>query len=323
MADDVESVCRIDCAAKLNLFLEVLAKRDDGFHEIETIMVAVNRYDSLYFSSDVSERIQVSCQWASGMEAGRAGSGVVTASGGGDLPQDADNIVWRAVELLRRQAGVTSGARVRLVKRIPAMAGLGGASSNAAAALLAANHVWRLGWNRLRLAELAAELGSDVPFFLSNATRGSSLAIARGRGERIETLAGTGIMHIVVIRPPTGLATPAVYGRCRPADPPREARPLAMALAAGRLDQVGRLLFNRLEPAAEQLSPWIAVAQTAFARADCLGHAMSGSGTSYFGLCRHERHARRLAATLEAKGMGYVFHAATTSAACRPMGTTA
>jgi 4-diphosphocytidyl-2-C-methyl-D-erythritol kinase len=218
------------------------------------------------------------------------------------LPEGRENLVLRAVDLLRQQAGVDSGATLRLVKRIPIAAGLGGGSSDAAAALLAANQGWGLGRSLEELAQMAAQLGSDVPFFLVG-----SAAICRGRGERVEPVAIPAAMHFVVVYPPEGLSTAAVYNVCRPANRPRTLAPLLEALARGDIKQVGRLLFNRLQPAAEKLSPWIGRLRRRLACEDCLGHGMSGSGTSYFGLCRHARHARRVARRLQANGLGSVF----------------
>ena len=307
---------RIDCAAKLNLFLEVLAKRDDGFHEIETIMTAVSLYDSLYFSGNSTGDIRLTCAWASGLEANKR-----MCKGGiseclGELPQPSDNIVWKAVDRLRNAAGIDAGATIRLVKRIPAMAGLGGASSNAAGALLAANRVWKLDWSQTRLKQLASEIGSDVPFFLASRSRGSAMAIARGRGERIEELTGMTKLHFVVVRPPAGLSTPRVYGRCRPADQPASSNQLVRALRDGNPARVGAQLFNRLQSAATELSPWIEKVRSAFKRLDCLGHCLSGSGTSYFGLFRSARHASRHAVRLRAARLGYVFTTRTVRDPC-------
>jgi 4-diphosphocytidyl-2-C-methyl-D-erythritol kinase len=214
------------------------------------------------------------------------------------VPEGPANLAARAVELLGSRAGVRLGATVRLIKRIPSAAGLGGGSSDAAAALAAANELWRLGWPPRDLAELGAELGSDVPLFFSPGP-----AICRGRGERVEPIAPAGPLHFVVARPPAGLSTAAVYRACQPGRPPRRVEPLREALELGDARKAGRLLFNRLEPAAEELSPWIARLREEFAAADCLGHQMSGSGSSYFGLCRHARHARRVAGRLRAKGV--------------------
>lgn len=284
----------IHAPAKLNLFLEVLGKRDDGFHEIETLMVPISWYDTLWLSDAPPGSVDLEC-----VTIVAAPDSVAAASE--SLPEGPDNIVVRAIEQLAQRAGVNRGARVRLVKRIPLAAGLAGGSSDAAAALLAASAAWGLGWSRTKLAELAAELGSDVPFFLQ-----SGPAICRGRGERVEPLNHLGPLHFVVVRPPVGLATADVYRACRPGSPPVSAGPLAEALRHGRLDKSARLFHNRLQEAAAGLTPWIARLQKEFDRLDCPGHQMSGSGTSYFGLCRHAGHARRLAARLRARRLGRV-----------------
>jgi 4-diphosphocytidyl-2-C-methyl-D-erythritol kinase len=192
-----------------------------------------------------------------------------------------------------------------LTKRIPSASGLGGASSDAAAALVAANLGWRLAWPRERLAEVAAEIGSDVPFFL---TRGA--AICRGRGERIEPIE-PGRLYVVVVRPPVGLSTPRVYLACQPTASPVGCERVAAALRRGQVAAVARMLNNRLEESAATLTTWIGRLRQEFSRLDVLGHQMSGSGSSYFGICRHARHARRVAARLRSRGVGMVFAAAT------------
>ena len=285
----------VQAPAKLNLFFEVLAKRDDGYHEIETLIYPVNLYDTLYFKEDSSGQIKFGCKMVSG-NLGSNGSKL------GEVPLGADNLVVRSVDLVRRRAGVPNGATLHLVKRIPSAAGLGGGSSDAAAALAAANAAWSLGWSSTQLARLGAELGSDVPSFFA---RGP--AVCRGRGERVEPLLGSTKLHFVIVWPPGGLSTAAVYKACRPAAKPQPLKPFLDALIKGSLADVGRLLFNRLEPAAEELSPWIDRLRSQMAAVDCLGHGMSGSGTCYFGLCRHARHARRIARRLQANGIGIAF----------------
>lgn len=273
--------------AKLNLFLEVLAKRSDGFHEIETLMVPIGWYDSLRFAADPSGEISFACQQIS--------------TSTEPVPTGDENLVVRAVKLLRDRSGTKQGARLELVKRIPAASGLAGGSSDAAAALMAANLDWQLNWPREQLIPLAAELGSDVPFFL-----GQGAAICRGRGEMMEPVAGLGPMWFVVVRPPVGLSTPAVYKACRPAAEPRRAEPLVSSLRSGDLGAAARHFHNALQIAAEGLCEWIARLKQAFADFDCLAHQMSGSGSAYFGLCRHARHARRIAASLRSRGVGQV-----------------
>jgi 4-diphosphocytidyl-2-C-methyl-D-erythritol kinase len=220
----------------------------------------------------------------------------------GDLPEGTDNIVLRAVQSLRDRAGGTWGARLRLLKRIPSAAGLGGASSDAAAALVAANSAWRLGWSSEQLADVAAELGSDVPFFL-----GPPAAVCRGRGELVEPVRGLGKLHFVVVRPPGGLSTPEVYRHCRPVPHELPLAGLLEALRRGDLQRAGRMSVNRLQEPAESLSPWVSTLRREFADTACVAHQMSGSGTAYFGICRHARHARQVASRLRARRVGRVW----------------
>jgi 4-diphosphocytidyl-2-C-methyl-D-erythritol kinase len=299
--------------AKVNLFLEVLTRRKDGFHEIQTLMAPIRLFDTVLFATNPDGRIHLTCRWACGVEAQLAGGRSASGDLWPTLPQGADNLVHVALERLRERAGTDAGASVVLVKRIPAAAGLGGASSDAAAVLVAANAAWRLGWDRRQLSEVAAEVGSDVPFFLHGTP-----CLCHGRGEKVEPLGGTKPMSLVVVRPPQGLSTPEVYRQSRPAERPESVESLLAAWRQGHVAQVGRRLFNRLQEAAARLSPWIARLQAVFDPLDCLGHQMSGSGTSYFGICRHARHARRVAGCLRAAGFGAVFPATTMTAAFRP-----
>jgi 4-diphosphocytidyl-2-C-methyl-D-erythritol kinase len=282
----------IQAPAKLNLFLEVLAKRSDGFHEIETLMLPVHRYDTLYFRDELQGHITLRCEFSVDCQAGLDEP----------FPRGADNLVVRAVELLRRKSGLQRGATMRLIKRIPAGAGLAGGSSDAAAALVAANHAWRLGYPRSRLAELGAELGSDVPFFL-----GQGPAVCRGRGERVAPVERIGSLYFVVARPPAGLSTAAVYQACEPAKEPYHVDQLQTALANGDWRAIGGALHNRLQSAARHLCPWIGRLEEEFEKLDVIGHRMSGSGSGYFGICRTVKHARGAAGRLRARGVGQVF----------------
>ena len=281
--------------AKVNLFFEVLGRRSDGFHEIETLMVPIDLFDELFFESDSSGQVAVECAWASANI--RAAHATL-----GKLPDSASNLATRAVELLKQRAGVNHGARIRLLKRIPLAAGLGGGSADAAAALIAANLAWNLGWSRERLAQVAAELGSDVPFFLYGGS-----AICRGRGEKIEPVTDLGIWHAVVVKPPEGLSTADVYRNCRPTNEPRPIEPLVAAMRRGDCRGIAIYLANRLEPAAAELSPSIGELSREFRRLDCVAAQMSGSGSSDFGICRSARHARRMASLLRARNVGRVF----------------
>jgi 4-diphosphocytidyl-2-C-methyl-D-erythritol kinase len=298
--------------AKVNLLLEVLGKRADGYHEVETLLVAVTLYDTVIFVPLEEEEIRLECRWVQGLAARDAARASTAPSPqellGGHVPSGPENLVWKAAALARQRAGWRGGAAVCLVKRIPAAAGLGGASSDAAATLVAANEAWQLAWTREQLAELAVELGSDVPFFLS---RGA--AVCRGRGERIEPLPAPRL-HLVIVRPPIGLGTAEVYKGCSASPAPRGAGPLRAALARGNAAAAAALLVNTLTGPAARLTPWIERLQQEFRRLEVLGFAMSGSGSSHFGLCRSARHARRIAARLRARGVGMVFPAAAAGA---------
>lgn len=298
---------QIHAPAKLNLYLEVTARRADGFHEIETLMAPISIYDTLYFAEGPPGKIELTCGWSPGLES-RDGWRALDAQQPvfGRLPAVTDNLVWRAVELLRLRAGVEAGASIRLIKRIPSAAGLGGASSDAAAALIAANEVWKLGWNRTRLAELAGELGSDIPFFLD-----ATPAWCLGRGEIVEPFAGLPRLHVVVAKPPEGLSTADVYRRCRPAERPASRLAYTQTCWGGNPAGIARGMLNRLQQPAAELSPWMDRLRDTFGRLAFLGHQMSGSGSSYFGICRHACQARRLTQRLQGAGVGYVFRAAT------------
>lgn len=293
----------VHAPAKLNLFLEVFGRRDDGFHELETLMVPIRWFDSLSFEPTP-------------VMPGRPGE-ICFSLGGIDtesnaVPSDRTNLVVRAMDLLRRRSGCERGAKVELFKRIPSAAGLGGGSSDAAAALELANRAWGLDYRPEQLAEMAVELGSDVPFFLSHGA-----AICRGRGEVVEPLRNTVPLHVVIVKPPAALATREVYGKLDELSPRDSVRgeagsqprigALSRALRQGDLFSVGRRMSNRLQAAADALSPWIGRVRTAFAALDFLGHQLSGSGAAYFGVCRHAQHAQRLATILRTRQLGLVF----------------
>ena len=285
----------VHAPAKLNLFLEVLSKRSDGFHEIETLMCPIDVFDTLVVRDEPKGSVTFACEFA--VDPTRKDH-----ASEADVPSDSSNLVVRAVELLRQTYGVERGAQLRLVKRIPAAAGLAGGSSDAAAALVAANAVWQLGRSVPELSALAAQLGSDVPFFLAGGA-----AVCRGRGEQVTRVEAFGELAAVVVRPPVGLSTADVYRACRPAQRPQSVQPLVDAWRGGDQRRRASGLCNRLQSAAESLCPWIERLRREFSRLDFVGHQMSGSGTSYFGLCRHPRQARVLAAVLRNREVGQVF----------------
>ena len=262
--------------AKLNLYLRVLGKRPDGYHEIETVFERLDLADELTF--EPARELTLLCDEPS-------------------LSCGEDNLVTRAARALQQATGTTAGARIQLTKRIPIAAGLGGGSSDAAATLLGLCDLWDLRVARLRLLELAAGLGADVPFFL----HGAPFAIGRGRGERCERLPATAhLVHVLVV-PPERLSTREVYGAL--AWPLTAAAPsvkmIVHALRNGSaLAELATGLWNDLQPEAIRRCPPIAVIQAQLRDHGCLGVSLSGSGPSVFGLCRDLAHAQTIADAL-------------------------
>ncbi len=148
--------------------------------------------------------------------------------------------------------------------------------------------------------------GATFPSFYS---RGA--AICRGRGERIEAVAGLGRLDFVVVRPPESLSTAQVYSKCRVVGKPHHVEPLVEALQQGDSRRLRTVLHNRLEEAAELLTPWVRRLRQELAGADCLAAQLSGSGSAYFGICHHARHARRAAERLKTRGVGQVIAVST------------
>lgn len=255
----------VRCPAKLNLFLEVLAKRPDGYHEIESVLVVLRGlHDTLTLR--------------------RAEKGVldltVDAPAAWGIPAGEGNLVHRAARRLLDEGKAEFGLRIALLKKVPPGAGLGGGSSDAAGLLLALNPLLEKRLPAAALADLGGAIGSDVPFFLA----GHPCAIARGRGERLEPVAGVRPFRYVVAYPGLPSSTTEVYRRCAPA-PEGAARgpaPVIEALRGGSVDGLREACFNRLAPAARQVCPPTA---DAVARLEALGlgpAGVTGSGSSCF-----------------------------------------
>jgi 4-diphosphocytidyl-2-C-methyl-D-erythritol kinase len=260
----------LNASAKVNLTLEVLGKRPDGYHEIATVMQVV----------DLSDRLV--------LEDARS---LVLETDARGVPTDGDNVVIRAAALLREAAGVERGARIRLDKRIPVAAGLGGGSTDAAATLWGLNRLWGVRWGVERLTELAVRLGMDVPFFL-----GRGRALATGRGERLEWLPGGGSYALVLVNPNVALSTREVYGRATSAAFSDGSRGRAMikALARRNAAVVAASLYNGLESVVEPVYPVVSQMKAALLSAGALGAVMSGSGPTVFGVARSLDHARQI-----------------------------
>jgi len=290
-------VITLQAPAKLNLSLAVLARRPDGFHEIESLMVPVTLHDTLSFRALSGPDVRLAVRF--GGRLARPDAAPLRR----DVPADESNLVVRAARLLAAETGETRGLEIDLVKEIPSGAGLGGGSSDAAAALVGAARAWGIDWPQPRLADLAARLGSDVPFFL-----GGGPAIASGRGEALVPVAGIPPLAAVIACPAIGLSTAAVYTRCVPDGARRgTARRLADALAAGDLRGAEKLMHNDLEPPARMLAGDVSRLLESMAKAGAVRPLLTGSGSACFTLTRTVDEARGIAARLEAAGWPGVF----------------
>jgi 4-diphosphocytidyl-2-C-methyl-D-erythritol kinase len=277
----------VQAPAKINLFLEVLGKRPDGYHEVVTCMVAVDLCDTLLFQNPKRQSPKRQRGLSSDIE---------LVCDDPAAPAGPQNLIWRAAELLRKHTGEQRGVRIQLTKRIPVAAGLAGGSSDAAATLIGLNELWRLNMARSELAELSAKLGSDIPFFFA-----TPAAWCTGRGERVEPFRLERPLHLVLANPGVELSTAAVYRQVTVPAEPRSPEGMRQALDSGSIEAIAAALFNRLQAPAEQLCPEGAALQRILERLRPVGHLMSGSGPSYFALCRSRAEARRLAANVRSQ----------------------
>jgi 4-diphosphocytidyl-2-C-methyl-D-erythritol kinase len=258
--------------AKLNLFLEVRGKRPDGYHEIESLLVAVDLFDTLEVRPGPGGAITLECDPPT-------------------LPTGRDNLVVKAAHVLRDRVGRPElGAAIRLQKRIPTQAGLGGGSADAAVTLLALNQIWKLALTREALTGMAADLGSDVAFFLT-----PPAGWCTGRGEVVTPEPVGRVLDFVLVCPPVGLATAEVYRRLAVPAAPVSGDAVRAAVRAGDPVAAGRALFNRLEEPAFALAPEVEHVRRRLESLGPCGASMSGSGSAVFALCRSRQDATRVA----------------------------
>ena len=306
---NTEKQIRISAPAKINFFLELLGRREDGFHEIDTVMQTVSLSDELSFRLRDDDALQMTCELIS-----PGGQPAETDN----IPLGPGNLIDRAAQALRELASKMGtpgksdrGLDIHLKKRIPSAAGLGGASSNAAAALIAVNSIWQLGFTKEQLHTVAAELGSDVPFFLY---RGA--AVCHGRGEKIAPFHTPAGLDIVIAKPNVALSTKDVFSKVKPqpTDEHRRSSEMMSRLSSGQPTGIAKAMFNRLAAPAAELTQQVRTTQSYFDRLACDGHQMSGSGSSHFGVFRNRKTALAAANKLVAQDRSLrVFVTRTTS----------
>lgn len=278
--------------AKINLYLGVGAARSDGYHPLATVYQAIGLLDEVTVTPSSSYKVTVTGDDRLALE---------------DVPRDGSNIVVRAARLLAGHSGVNEAVAVHIVKGIPVAGGLAGGSADAAATLVACDELWGLRTPREELLQLAAELGSDVPFALQGGT-----AVGSGRGELVAPAMVRGDYWWVVVESPLGMSTPKVYREfdhdhegTEVPDPvvPEE---LMEALRGHDLEKLAQALGNDLEPVSLRLRPELADVLATGIAAGALGSLVSGSGPSCVFLCTGRDHAQQVVASMRAAGLGPV-----------------
>ena len=292
----------VEAPAKINLHLRVLGRRADGFHDVQTLLQTIDLVDEL--------------------RAGPAPAGALEfrIDPAGSVPSGDDNLVMRAAHALRERAGIDCGANIELVKRIPVGAGLGGGSADAAATLVVLDALWDLRFERETLGALAAELGSDVPFFLEG-----GLALATGRGEIVQPLPDLPTHAVLVCVPPIQISTRDIYGKLHrvPRLTSESSDATVDLFTAGREEHAEftlpwRSLKNDLEPVVVESWPEIGQVVDALMAVEPLFAAVTGSGAASFALFADLESARAGAAGLEDHWNVYIT-STTGRARSRPM----
>ena len=278
--------------AKLNLFLKVAGKRADGYHEIETVLQTIDLFDTLSFRQREDSQVSLEVRQT---EPGTGNHEVI--------PSDEKNLVVQAVKLLQEKGGRDRGVDITLIKRIPSQAGLGGGSSDAASTINALNRLWNLNLTLAERCQLAARLGSDIPFFVTE----SPLASCSGKGEQVEAEKSRK-MHFVVVKPHSGLSTAKVYANCVSSAFSQTAKDVIKSLHKTNLSDVeSGLFYNSLEEPARRLNQDVERTLERLEQQPFLKTMMSGSGTACFGLCRSRRQAFYLAQKLHSMDFARVY----------------
>ncbi len=265
--------------SKINLYLEVLGRRDDGYHEIRSIAVLTELCDTIVLA--------------------RRASGISVGAANPQVPMGPANLCHRAADLVLRYCGVRAGVDIRIEKQIPIAGGMGGGSSNAAATLWGLNLLYGLGLPRESLMRLGAELGSDVPLFFS---RGA--AFVSGRGEQVEELPVLRPRWLVIANPGTRISTASVYQRLRlPLTSEEAGSRMRDLFQSGQDEAALSCCFNRLEDVVLTAFPAVSALKQRLSLGGARPVLVSGSGPTVFGVTEGSEMARRLAADLANAGI--------------------
>ncbi len=290
--------------SKLNLFLDVLEKRPDGYHSLDTVMLAVDLCDRLRFQPALDKELLLTVIPATenGFER------LTDQDNAWEIPGDQSNLVIRALQAVRKRFGISDGIMVELIKGIPSQAGLGGGSSDAAGAILGGMLAWLGEFREADAVELASGLGSDINFFIEGRGVGPGLqnwfARCSGRGEQVEPIRSSWSIDLVVVHPPQGCSTPNVFRRLAESNTKDEEKyavdALVQALDSQDRTAIAKKLFNRLGGPAAIENPWIdRIHQIFVEEFQVEGSCVSGSGSSVFAVVESAERATQFAARLK------------------------
>ncbi|MDK2902648.1 MAG: 4-diphosphocytidyl-2-C-methyl-D-erythritol kinase [Clostridiales bacterium] len=257
--------------AKINIFLDIIGRRQDGYHLLKMIMHSIPLYDTV--------------------EIEEADNGIILEGSGSCLPWDNTNLAYKAAEAFCRYFNISYGVRIYIEKHIPVAAGLAGGSSDAAAVLRGLNKLWKVKATAQELRDIALTLGADVPYCVEGGT-----VLAEGIGERLTPLKALPQGYLVLITPPIAVSTAEAYKGWDETIVKSHAsiEPLLQAIERSDLEAIGKCLFNTLEPVVVERYPLIDEIKKVMAQCHCLGSCMSGSGPSVFGI--FDNRAKAIAA---------------------------
>ena len=253
----------IESYGKVNLALDILYKRDDGYHEINSIMQRINLKDRLTFK-EIEE-------------------GVIIESNNPEVPTDSTNLVYKAWEILKDITGIDKGIHVNIEKNIPIAAGLAGGSSNGAATLQALNQMWNLKLSDIELMEIGKSLGADIPFCIMGGT-----ALAQGIGEKLKKLNPFSKKHILLCNPGIKISTKYAYSKINPNGKRLDIQGLIECIESGDIKCVAEKMANKMEEPIIKEYPIIQSIKDIMLKDGALGAIMSGSGPTVFGLFEKE-----------------------------------
>ncbi len=272
----------LKAAAKINLTLDILGKRPDGYHEVEMVMQAIELHDVVAIEETAG--------------------GIDVSTNHPGLPGGPANIAYRAALLIKEEYGIKSGIKINITKNIPLAAGLAGGSTDAAAVLKGLNSLWELGLSYEQLLARAAQIGSDVAFCIRGGT-----ALARGRGEIIIPLPDGPELWLVLVKPPLEVSTAEIYRKYNPARVTGrpDTQRMISAVKQGDQEAIAGSLANVLESVTLPEYPVVGLVRERLEKAGVQRALMSGSGPTVFGITHNRDQAEKIAGVLrkELQGM--------------------